>query len=92
MHDNWDTEITQCETMKNCVEKMSYIMLVQQKKSTKLWDLQSLFRKVVHNATDPLKWYTYAICKIHIGVNYESGSSWTGELAQGLGNRASSEN
>ena len=32
MHNNWDTEITQCETQKNCVAKMSRIMLVQQKK------------------------------------------------------------
>ena len=32
MHDNWDTEITQCETKKNCVAKISCIILVQQKK------------------------------------------------------------
>ena len=32
MHDNRDTQITQCETQKNCVAKMSRIMLVQQKK------------------------------------------------------------
>ena len=32
MHDICDTEITQCETKKNCVGKMSCIILVQQKK------------------------------------------------------------
>ena len=53
MHDNWDTEITQCETKKNCVATTSCIMLVQQKK-VQSFDLQPLSRNVVHNANGPI--------------------------------------
>ena len=52
MHDNWDTQITQCETKKICVAKISCIILVQLKKvqSFEIYNLCPLISCIILTA------------------------------------------
>ena len=80
MHDNWDTEITQCETKKMCGKDVLH-NASQAEKSIKLWDLQSLSRNVVYNANGPSKMMKI-LFDVGGYVKWEKKKSWPFDLFQ----------